>query len=327
MSQQDTAPPLQDPSLLQFVRYLEGEKNASSHTLTNYCRDIGQFVDLQWGAGSKAPHPWQTVDRFGARRFLVHFQKNGCKPSTSRRKLSSLRSFYRFLMREELVEVNPFSGVEMPKRAKRLPRLLSSAEIGRLVEAPIRTAKAELAKAHPRDRLWIEYACARDLALLEVLYSSGARVSEVVGLTDRYVDILSGVIRVRGKGKKERLCPLGGPSGRALQAAIELRDQYRVVMGSKGSAPSVFLNQKGGALTARSVERMMKKYLMVAGLDPSYTPHSLRHSFATHLLDAGADLRSVQELLGHASLSTTQIYTHVSVEHLRKVYDEAHPRA
>jgi integrase/recombinase XerC len=327
MSPREPVPPSEDPAVQQFTRYLEGEKNASPHTLSNYTRDIGQFTGLQWGLAARPPFAWNTVDRFGARRFLVHFQKAGCKPSTSRRKLSSLRSFYRFLVREELVELNPFSGVELPKRAKRLPRLLSAVEVGKLIDAPARVAKAESVGASPRDKLWIEYACARDTALLEVLYSSGARISEVVGLTDRYVDILSGVIRVRGKGKKERLCPLGGPAVRALQAALELRDRYRTVMGLKGPGPAVFLNRQGGTLTARSVERMMKKYLLAAGLDPKHTPHSLRHSFATHLLDAGADLRSVQELLGHASLSTTQIYTHVSVDHLKKVYDEAHPRA
>lgn len=168
---------------------------------------------------------------------------------------------------------------------------------------------------------------ARDTAILELLYSTGMRVGELAGLTDEQVEYLSGVVKVRGKGKKERLCPFGRPAHRALRAAVESRDRFRLLLGKKGAAPALFLNRHGGRLTTRSVERMVKRYLPDAGLNPNISPHALRHSFATHMLDAGADLRSVQELLGHASLSTTQIYTHVSVERLKEVYEQAHPRA
>jgi integrase/recombinase XerC len=178
-----------------------------------------------------------------------------------------------------------------------------------------------------KERVGAEYACLRDVALLETLYSTGCRISEVIGLTDRNLDLLSGSIVVRGKGRKERLCPLGNPACKTLREAIRRRDGLWPSLRREREGRRVFLNLRGGALTTRSAERLLKRYLTEAGLNSDITPHALRHSFATHLLDAGADLRSVQELLGHASLSTTQIYTHVSVEHLKKAYDEAHPRA
>lgn len=322
MSSQATTPASDDSHLLDFVRYLEAEKHASHHTVTNYVRDILQFTRTMWGEEVTPPYAWREVDRYAARRFLVSIQKAGRSPATTGRKLSSLRSFFRFLVREEVVPANAFTGLILPKKGKRLPKLLSVSEVVRLLEAPSRMeSESEETSA------WSEYAVLRDAAVLEVLYSSGMRISELVGLTDRQIDLVSGVARVRGKGKKERLCPLGEPACSALQAALETRDTLRASMGLKGAAPAVFMNKNGGSLSARSVERLMKKYLVAAGLNPALSPHALRHSFATHLLDAGADLRSVQELLGHASLSSTQIYTHVSVERLKKVYEEAHPRA
>jgi site-specific recombinase XerD len=168
---------------------------------------------------------------------------------------------------------------------------------------------------------------ARDAAILELLYSTGMRINELATLPEDRLDLLSGVARVWGKGKKERLCPLGSPAIRALKKNLELRENVWLLEGRRGARSPVFLNKSGGAISPRSIERMMKKYVLFCGLNAELTPHSLRHSFATHLLDAGADLRSVQELLGHASLSTTQIYTHVSVERLKEVYQLAHPRA
>ena len=323
-------PPDDDPALAHFVRYLRAERNASEHTVANYAMDIRQFITLQWGGETSPPFRWKEADKFSARRFLVTFQKAGSQATTTRRKMSSLRSFFRFMMREEYVATNPFVGLVMPKRPRNLPRILSVAEVGRLLEAPLADAGRQRTEDRGRkaeDGLWAEYARWRDAAMLEVLYSGGLRVAELTGLGDAQIDFLSGLARVRGKGKKERLCPLGGPACRALQKSLELRDLLWAGWGKGGRPPAVFLNKHGGRLTPRSVERHMKRYLMAAGLDPNLSPHALRHSFATHLLDAGADLRSVQELLGHASLSTTQIYTHVSIERLKEVYEKAHPRA
>lgn len=316
-----------DPRLAHFVKYLRGERDASDHTVANYLLDIRQFAELRWGPDLPLPVPWAEADRFAARAFLVSFQKAGNKATTTGRKLSSLRSFYKFLVRESYVDSNPFSGLALPKRARHLPNVLSGEQVIALIEAPKRVWAREAQAAPAAKRAWGDYACLRDTAVLEVLYSTGMRVSELTGLTDRMVDLLSGVVKVRGKGKKERLCPLGRPAGSALREAMEARDLYAACKEWGTKAPAVFLNLNGTGLSSRSVERLMKKYLGEAGLDPDLSPHDLRHSFATHLLDAGADLRSVQELLGHASLSTTQIYTHVSVERLRQVYEQAHPRA
>ncbi len=316
-----------DPCVEHFTRYLEHERNASRHTLSGYLLDIRQFARLTWGAGAREPYAWKSADKFAARKFLVEFRKSGDAASTAARKLSSLRSFYRFLEREEYVELNPFAGVSAPKQGRRLPVILSVGEVTRLIESPARGwVKAEGA-LKPAERTAAEYAALRDSAILEVLYSTGARVSEVAGMEERDVDLLSGVVLVRGKGKKERLCPLGRPACRTLKAAMERgRALWPAVRGSVGNR-AVFRNRSGGRLTSRSIERLLKRYLAESGLSEKVTPHKLRHSFATHMLDAGADLRSVQELLGHASLSTTQIYTHVSVERLKKVYEDAHPKA
>jgi integrase/recombinase XerC len=316
-----------DPQIARFVDYLTAERNASSHTLVNYVSDLSQFAQAIWGQEAQPPYPWKEIDRFAARRFLAQFQRVGMSAATTRRKISCLRSFYRYLMREGVVEANPFSGLVMPKRVRRLPKVLSVNEIARLLEAPAAAAAAAPPPKDARGEAWSQYVVARDVAILEVLYSTGVRVSELTGLTDQQVDYLSGVVQVRGKGKKERLCPFGRPAHRALRAAVEKRGLFWLALGRKGNPPALFLNRKGGRLTSRSVERILKKYLALAGLDPNLSPHALRHSFATHLLDAGADLRSVQELLGHASLSTTQIYTHVTVEKLKEVYEQAHPRA
>jgi len=309
---------------------MRDERNASHHTLVNYLSDIGQFIVFAWGAAAKPPFSWKKADKFLARRFLVEFQKTGRRASTTGRKASSLRSFFRFLEREEYVQVNPFDGVVTPKRTRSLPEILSVGEITRLVESPAKIA-GQLAgkKDRPeRDGRLAQYAVLRDIAILEVLYSTGMRVSELVGADRRNVDMISGVIRAYGKGRKERLCPLGRPACRALQSAITAGDAvWPPRKDADGGGDPVFCNLRGKRLTTRSVERILKKYLAEAGLNRSLSPHKLRHSFATHMLDAGADLRSVQELLGHSSLSTTQIYAHVTTDRMKKVYDEAHPRA
>ncbi len=317
-----------DPAIRQFRRYLDTEVNASAHTLSGYMQDLAQFVDLTWGVDAKPPFPWKSVDRFVARGYLVNLQKQGLAATSLQRKLSSLRAFFRHQIREEKATDNPFSSLSGPRKPRLLPNVLSVPETARLLDAPRKMAARSPGGKTPRQKAEAAYAAVRDTAILEVLYSTGARISELTGLQDAAVDLLSDVIVVRGKGRKERLCPLGGPAVQALRAAMEARDDLFPVRGRAAQAqrPTI-MNVKGGRLTPRSVERNLKKYLVEAGLNPALSPHALRHSFATHLLDAGADLRSVQELLGHVSLSTTQIYTHVTVERLRKVYDDAHPRA
>ncbi len=308
-----------DPSLADFLHYLEGEKNASPHTLENYARDIRQFAGWRW-PGGETPPPWNGVARADARAWLVELQKSGVRPATTGRKLSSLRSFFRFLVREGGAEENPFAALPRPRKERRLPEILGPAEVLRLLEAPA-------GRQGEKPEVFERYAVARDTAILEVLYSSGIRISELSGLREERVDLLGGVLRVLGKGRKERLCPLGGPAIAALRDALEAREEFLAHLGARRRPPALFLNKHGGALSNRSIQRMMKTMLTAAGLPPDLSPHALRHSFATHLLDAGADLRSVQELLGHSSLSTTQIYTHVSIGRMKEVYRRAHPRA
>ncbi|MDO9540699.1 MAG: tyrosine recombinase XerC [Kiritimatiellia bacterium] len=317
-----------DAGISHFLRYLRGERNASAHTTNNYLLDIRQFAVLVWGSEAKPPYGWSSIDKFTARKFVVQLQKRSASSATIGRKVSSLRSFFKFLTRENYVRNNPFAGLSPPKRKKSLPHVLTVGEVNRLLQSPAQWGTAAVKNEKDRKkRAWFEYAALRDMAILEVLYSTGMRISELANLEGQNIDLLAGVVKVRGKGNKERFCPLGRPAAGALSAALEKRsDIARFFKGKKGGLP-LFIGHTGGKLTPRSMERMMKRYLIKANLNPAVSPHALRHSFATHMLDAGADLRSVQELLGHASLSTTQIYTHVSVEHLKKVYDEAHPRA
>lgn len=312
-----------DPGVAHFLKYLETERNASVHTVSGYLMDIGQFAYFTWDENIRKKISWKKADKFAARKFLIEFQKAGMEPTTTSRKLASLRSFYKFLIREKYVELNPFVGLRPPKKARKLPEILSVDEMIRLLDAPGGMLKA-VQKKSLTDGHRI-YAAARDAAILEVLYSTGGRVSEITGLAEMDVDLLSSVIKVRGKGMKERLCPLGSPACRALRHMFECAQV--IWPGSGGRNRRIFRNLRGGDLTPRSVERMMKKYLVFASLNTNLSPHALRHSFATHMLDAGADLRTVQELLGHSSMSTTQIYTHITVERLKKVYEDAHPRA
>lgn len=310
-----------DPHLDAFLRHLDVEKNASPHTLENYARDLAQFAGHQW-PGQSPPFSWDQITRLHARSFLAQVQKSGAQPATTGRKLSSLRSFFKFLHREGAVQSNPFAGLPQPRRNRNLPDVLGKEEICRLLDAPKQHMEASQApEAYKR------YAVLRDTAILELLYSCGIRLSELTGLRENRIDLLGGVIRVLGKGKKERLCPMGGPAVQALHEALDAREPFLASLGHVKRPPALFLNKHGTALTNRSIQRMMKTMLTTAGLSPEFSPHALRHSFATHLLDAGADLRSVQELLGHSSLSTTQIYTHVSIERMKEVYNRAHPRA
>lgn len=315
-----------DPSLAAFVKYLRHERDASEHTIDGYHRDIAQFADVLWPAEGERGIDWRAVDSLSGRQFVLVLQKRGLARTSLRRKVSSLRSFFRFLVREGILEGNPFAGLQTAKTAKRLPQVLSVDEVARLLAAPSSYwSRRAPQNESPEQAATADFIGARDAALLEVIYSGGLRISEAVGLNFQDIDFLSGTFVVRGKGKKERLCALGQPAISAVRVYLQQRAALGLA-GRRDRGP-LFLNLRAGRLTARSVQRAFKGYLREAGLSPDCTPHKLRHSFATHLLDAGADLRSVQELLGHASLSTTQIYTHVSAERLIAAYNKAHPRA
>lgn len=314
-----------DADALNFRAYLRTERNASVHTVAGYFRDIAQFADIVWPDAEPSDRPvWESVDIAVARRYAMALQQRGLKRTSVMRKISALRSFFRFLVREGRQEGNPFAGLQTARAPKRLPDVLSVDEVKRLLDAPLAYWRRCTASG-PQRYDAADFAGKRDAAILEVIYSGGLRISEAVGLDLRSVDFFSGTLVVRAKGKKERLCVLGRPASHALRAYLSARQSAG--LGGKREAGPLFVNQTGGRLSARSVQRALKLYLGEAGLPPDCTPHKLRHSFATHLLDAGADLRSVQELLGHASLSTTQIYTHVSAERLRRAYARAHPRA
>jgi integrase/recombinase XerC len=305
------------PLVRQFLDYLKLEKHFSDYTVKSYGADLIQFSQfLNAEIGGRAPAPGADIDErqikcdtLTIREFLNYLYGQNYTKSTTARKLATLRSFYKFLVRRGSVSVNPLSTIRTPKQEKRLPKCLDLEQVQKLLEAP---GDADLLSA-------------RDKAMLEVLYSSGIRVSELVELEMSDLDLQEGVLRVRGKGRKDRLTPIGSQAIKALQRYFELRSVDARCQGP--DSHRVFLNKHGESLSTRSVRRKLDKYLLSAGLDPGISPHTLRHSFATHLLNNGADLRSVQELLGHQSLSTTQIYTHLTTQRMKDVYDSAHPRA
>jgi len=293
----------------RFLQYLRVERNASEHTLKSYREDLAALARyLAEARGGEPPEPGD-VSVLELRGYVAGLHQAGYSKATVARRLASLRSFFRFGQREGWTDTNPAKPLRNPRQGRSLPHFLSAEDIGRLLEAP------------PPD----EPLGRRDRAILETMYSAGLRVGELVGVSDGDLDFEAGVVRVRGKGRRERLAPLGSYAVRALKRWLKLRKLH--VHEPKGPGAPVFVNRFGRRLTTRSVARMLEKYLALTGLDGRTTPHSLRHSFATHLLDRGADIRSVQELLGHKSLTTTQIYTHVSTAALRKVYEKAHPRA
>ena len=286
-------------------------------------QDVGQFAAFRWGADVEPPIKWESVTQEDARRFLLSFAEDGASAATVRRKLASMRAFFRFLERESVVPGNPFGSLRGPKSPKKLPRVLSVDEVTRFLDAPGEWLRMEsAAKPVPPQ---VRYAVLRDIAVFETLYSTGCRISEIAALSWRDVDLAAGTTIVTGKGSKQRLCIIGSKAVAALQTAREAAGS--VWPGGSGAGSPLFLGERGERLSPREIERRMKKWLGFAGLPLEVTPHKLRHSFATHMLDAGADLRSVQEMLGHSSLSTTQIYTHVSIEHLKDEYMKAHPRA
>lgn len=293
--------------ITMFMDWLRAEKGYSEHTVTGYRRDLEEF---HLSAGEK---DLSCADTSDVRNFIVKLHKIN-NPASVGRKLSALRSFYRFLLREKIVQNSPLEGVIGPKLEKYIPVFLTVDEIFALLDAP--------------DKSDTYYH--RDVAMLELLYSTGIRVAELVSTDMDDLDFKSEMLRVRGKGNKERLVPVGRPAIEALEKWQDGRNRLIRACLERGKKPcrdGIFLNSRGGRLTTRSVERIVKAYGERAGIIQTVTPHAVRHSFATHLLEMGADLRSVQELLGHASLSTTQRYTHLTLDHISQVYDSAHPLA
>lgn len=309
-----------DPLVEAFRRHIITERNDSPNTVSAYLKDIAQLAAFAFG-NSAPPFDWSSLDKFAIRAFLIEIQKGGAVPTTTRRKLSAARTFYKYLLREDLVKRNPCQQIRGPKAPRHLPEILTQEQIIALIESPLK----ELGKSTvptPNNT----YMAWRDTAIFEFLYSTGARVAEAANVKIKDADLNSGVVKLFGKGRKERLAALGKPATDAIKQALGFAE---VLFGSEATQQDspLFLNLRGGTLTTRSIERQMKRWLQAAGLPRTYTPHKLRHSFATHMLEAGADLRSVQELLGHASLSSTQIYTHLTIERLREIYESAHPRA
>ena len=303
------------------MRYLTNERQASSHTTENYQRDILQFADMV--LQSQNPN-WQNVGLDHARKFVIKLQERQLARNSVLRKISSMRSFFRFMLREEIVDKNPFVGLASIKKEQSLPKFMTINEVDSLSAIPKVYWDKAIIDETAKDADSAHFASARDTALIEIIYSGGLRISEAIGLNMEDADLLSDIMKVKGKGKKERICVIGGPAAKALRNYLRIRPLR--TENERSSAP-LFVNRFGTRLTPRSFQRNLKKYLIFAGLPPDLTPHKLRHSFATHLLDAGADLRAVQEMLGHKNLSTTQIYTHVTTEKMKNIYKKAHPRA
>ena len=302
----------QVPEIAEFVAFLEKERNDSPHTVKAYARDVADFAAF-CGTYYGGAWSWAGVDRLAIRGWLGAMQRRGLAKRSAARALSALRTFYRFLTVTRGVEINPAKAARTTKLERVLPAYLDRTEIVLLFAEAERRAEAG------------GFTDARDLAMLELFYSTGIRLAELAGLSDQDVDLVSDQVKVRGKGKKERIVPLGSHAGLALRAYYRQRDGLRAA--GTVDRRAVFVSGRGRRLTPRGVQLAIKRLLGALPRGKDLHVHSLRHSFATHLLDAGADLRAVQELLGHASLSTTQVYTHTSVERLKKVYHQAHPRA
>ena len=298
------------PEVTEYLLHLEKERDVSPHTVKAYARDLDaftEFCDRHYGEWN-----WQTVDRLGLRGFLGELQRRGLARRSAARALSAVRSLYRYLQEHHGVPNAVARAAKLPKLEKRLPAYLDRQQTGRLFEWAESRAGGD------------EFAPTRDLAILELFYSTGIRLAELCGLNLEDLDLLSDQAKVRGKGRKERIVPVGSRAVLALRRYLNLRERAVARPGTDRRA--VFVSRRGKRLAPRGIQRIVHR--MLDGIGGSgLRVHSLRHTFATHMLDAGADLRAVQELLGHASLSTTQIYTHTSVERLKKVYNQAHPRA
>lgn len=298
-------------SIDQFYSHLQAEKHASPHTLKNYLGDLKQFSQFLQKRFPEVvqdgPNGLQKIDTNILRAFLNDLFQNHAATSVAR-KLSTLKSFFDYALRQKWIEMNMAKTIQAPKIPKKIPRFLTVDEVFVLLSAPKGVSILEL----------------RDKAILELFYASGLRLSELVALNITSLDLEQGLVRVLGKGNKERMLPMGKQAVTSLKNYLEKRE---LVLHGKADSGALFLNKSGARLSARAVERLLEKYLKLTGIQKKVTPHVLRHTFATHLLNAGADMRGIQELLGHASLSTTQRYTHVELDKLMEVYDKSHPKA
>src|SRR5437588_3259856 len=300
------------PEVAAFIEFLSKERDDSPHTVKAYARDVADFAAF-CGRYYGGTWRWAGVDRLAVRGWLGAMQQRGLAKRSAARALSAVRTFYRFLDATRGLEVNPAKAARTPKLERTLPTHLDRFEIDLLFAEAERRADAG------------GFSEARDLAMLELFYSTGMRLAELAGLNDPDLDLVSDQVKVRGKGKKERIVPVGSHAGHAVRRYFRQRDA--IAAAGPADRRALFVSRRGKRLTPRSVQLAVKRLLGTLSRGRDLHVHSLRHSFATHLLDAGADLRAVQELLGHASLGTTQVYTHTSVERLKKVYHQAHPRA
>lgn len=304
------------PLAADFLAHLRDARGASAYTQRNYAQALADFE--QWFEEQRGQAPdWPRLSGDDFRIYLRFLGRQNLSRSAINVRFSALRTFYRFLLRRGVVERSPITRLALPKAPKRLPKFVTLEQLRALLEAPLK----ELAQKQRNKRQPVEAApYLRDVAILETIYSCGLRISELCGLTAQDLDWGEQMVRVRGKGKKERLIPIGGPA----LAAIE---RYWQALGRRPASNSPVFYSERRPMYPRQVQLRLKRYLAAAKLDPALTPHALRHSYATHLLDAGADLRGVQELLGHAHLASTQVYTHLTTERLKRVYEKAHPRA
>jgi len=304
------------PDLIaQFLEHLTKERDVSPNTVKAYARDLSEFAAFLGPYFGVGEWGWEKVDRLAMRAFLAHLAKRGLSRRSSARALSAVRSFYAWLHRQDIVADNPARSVGSPKLERHLPGLLDRGQVDTLFKA-LQTRASDG-----------KFQDIRNLAILELFYSAGLRLSELRGVNRQDLDLLAGLVKVRGKGRKERIVPVGDHAQRALREYERVRDMLCAKIGAKADRTAVFLGARGKRMSVRAIQNDVSKWLKQVDEGAGLSTHSLRHSFATHLLDAGADLRAVQELLGHASISTTQIYTHTSVERLKQVYKKAHPRA
>jgi site-specific recombinase XerD len=315
----DTQPPVNDEWIKNFLQHLATDRGASVYTQRNYRQALLEFH--RWHQRERRQPPaWETLQRDDFRAYLRFLGRHNLSRAAIQLRFSALRTFYRFLVRHGAVETSPIKNLALPKLGSRLPKFLTAQQMADLLAAPLKLLPAEGRADSGRAAA---LACRRDVAILETIYSCGLRISELCGLVAQDIDWNERLVRVRGKGKKERLVPIGKCALEAIKNYWSLRP-----VAPTGESPAFLAGAKKlTPVSPRNLQLRLKNYLAVAGLDPHLTPHKLRHSYATHLLDGGADLRSVQELLGHAHLVTTQVYTHLTTERLKRAYDAAHPRA